>query len=144
MRHLHELSGAGKLERLRVGHLVHRRHHHPAGMLAHAQPVLPRRQPGGLHPVELAPQLYLGERDVAIPLLEFRGGEKPAQIEIAGPVAKPAAHLHERVVHPRSAQSPPALATETMPRRSQDMPISDEPLRMPLLVLFSVREKSAA
>ena len=101
---LHELTGVGKLERLRVGHLVHRRHHHPAGMLAHAQPVLPRRQPGGLHPVELAPQLHLGERDVAIPLLKFRGGEKPAQIEIAGPVAKPAAHLHERVVHPRSAQ----------------------------------------
>ena len=68
-------------------------------MRPHAQPVIERRELGAHHVVEFPAQLRFRQRDVPIPADERARGEKPAQIEVARPIAKPAPHLHERVIH---------------------------------------------
>ena len=73
-------------------------------MRPHTQAVIFRRPLTRRHVIEVASQLLLGERDVPIPQPQVVSREKPAQVEVAGPIAEPPTHLHQRVIHSRGAK----------------------------------------
>ncbi|MCY1305140.1 hypothetical protein D9M70_549260 [compost metagenome] len=83
---------------------LQRRGDHKYRVRAHLEAILPRRQPALHHEVELGPQLLGGVGNMFEPLNQIIGRVKAAQIEVAGPVAKPAPHLHQGVVHLGCAQ----------------------------------------
>src|SRR5208282_915032 len=58
----------------------------------------------GGHLIKQASQLLVCQGDVFVPLYEFRRGVESAQIEVSRSVTKPPPHLHERVIHPGSAE----------------------------------------
>ena len=51
------------------------------------------------HAIEVPTQFFTGARDMGEPLGHLVRRVQTAKIEIAAPVAEPATHLHERVIH---------------------------------------------
>ena len=87
-----------------MAHLGYGRDLQLSGMRTNLQGVVLRRPSGFRQVPELFPELVAGKRYVAVPFVQLVAGEEPAKIHIAGAIAEPSSHLHQRVVHLRCAQ----------------------------------------
>ena len=72
-------------------------------MRHHLEAVLLRRQLGFGHEIKLLSQFLRGIGDVAEPPHQVRRSIEAAKVQVTWPVAEPAPHLHERVIHLRGA-----------------------------------------
>ena len=73
-------------------------------MRANLQGIVLRRSARFGQISELFPKFVTGKRYVTVPFVQLVAGEEPAKIHIAGAIAEPSSHLHQRVVHLRRTQ----------------------------------------